>query len=85
MVVSATLSKKPLENIVGGKEGNAAYQHIFSFSHDVFKPYREHISILNSNSFCRPQMLSIKTRLKLSFGKHSNNDPDVSARHGRLT
>ena len=38
---------------------------IFSFSHNVFYPFPKRISVFKSNPFCRLQMLSIWTSLKI--------------------
>ena len=64
-----TLRKKPFENIVGKGE-NAGNQH-FLFFPQCFLPFPKQISIFDTHSNCRLQILSIWTGLTkiLSFGK----------------
>ena len=54
-----TLSKKPLENIVGKGE-NAGYQHFLLFP-QCFEPYQRQKSSVKLILFCRLQTLSIWT------------------------
>ena len=53
----------PFENIVGKVEKNAGNQHFLLFQY--FRPFPTEISIFQSHSFCRLQMLSIWTSLKI--------------------
>ena len=72
-----TLYKKPFENIVGKGE-NAGNQHCLLFP-QCFLPFPKQSSIFQSHLFCRLQILSNWTSLKichlvnqsknLSFGK----------------
>ena len=55
--------KKPFENFVGKGE-NAGNQHFLLFL-QCFLPFSEQISVLQSHLFCRQQMLSIWTSLKI--------------------
>ena len=54
---------KPLENIVGKGE-NAGNQHFLLFPL-CFQPFSKRISFFQSLSFCRLQMLSIWTSVKI--------------------
>ena len=62
-----TLKKKAFGNIVGKGE-NAGFQHFRLFP-EYFVPFKTQVSIFWSHLFCRLQMLSIWTSLKLLLGK----------------